>query len=56
MKIKPDVALDTNGASFKIVLWKTTAAVVFKVARNSLGKYIIINMNFSFFGSDEESM
>ena len=36
MKIKPDVALDTNGASFKIVLWKTTA-VVFKVARNSLG-------------------
>ena len=33
MKIKPDVALDTNGASFKIVLWKTTA-VVFKVARN----------------------
>ena len=35
-QVRLDVALDTNGASFKIVLWKTTA-VVFKVARNSLG-------------------
>ena len=54
MKIKPDVALDTNGASFKIVLWKTTA-VVFKVARNSLGTQLWKDSSV-FFGSYEGSM
>ena len=40
MKIKPDVALDTNGASFKMEFWKRTA-VVFKILTLEGDQYFV---------------